>query len=386
MMNAVPVRALAIAAALLLAPAAAAQTTWYVDAAATQVADGSAAKPFRTIQKGVDHAAAGDTVSVAPGEYVENVAVPNLGIRVESQGGALVTTLRAQNPGPAYHSEYVLQPGKPLCELVGFTITASTIGVSDVDYVRVERCILTGNDYGSFAVGPTFVHCTIFGNDVGIEEKGLGVYADHTIVFGNATWDYRNFTISSVGVFNACVGLIKVQDVTGAVMTNVLVTDPLLWKPLDGEFHLRPGSPCIDHVGPDDVGALEFDATYGADIQNVGGALAGGAGTPSLVADGYMFGGETIVLSVQGGIAHGTAHFIVGGAPAFVPLLGGTLVPFPAVVSPAVPLDVAGSVAVLGIWPENVPPATSIWVQAWLPDPGGAMGFAATNGLKLTAP
>ncbi len=377
--------ALLSALAAFTAPAAA-QTTWYVDAAATQVADGSAGKPFRTIQKGVDHAAAGDIVSVAPGDYHENVVIPNLGIRIESQGGPLVTTLRALHPGPAVHSDYILKPQPPWATFHGFTVTDSTVGISDDDYLRVERCIVTGNDVGSLAKGPHFVHSTIVGNGVGIQEKGLGALAVECIVFGNTNWDYLNPTITSVGSFVDCVGLVTVSDLVGAGYSNVLHADPQLWGPTGQEFHLTRTSPCIDYVGADDVGALEFDPTFGNDVQDVGGGLAGAAGVPTLTLDGFLFPGETLVVQVGGGLPGGSAVFVVGGAGLFAPFLGGTLVPSPDVVSPPVPLDALGALTTLAVWPPSVPSGTTVFTQAWLPDPAGPQGFAATNGLKLTAP
>jgi hypothetical protein len=91
--------------AIFFSSVLAAQATWHVDAAATGPGDGSPAAPFPTIQAGVDAAAAGDVVSVAPGEYVENVVV-QLGIRVESKEGPTVTTLRAAEQGTAFLSNF----------------------------------------------------------------------------------------------------------------------------------------------------------------------------------------------------------------------------------------------------------------------------------------
>ncbi len=382
-------RHLAVLAALAaaLAPAGA-QTTWYVDASATQMADGSAAKPFQTIQEGVDHAADGDVVSVASGDYHENVVMPNKGIRVESQGGPLVTTLRALNAGAAFHSTFKLAGSTGAeCMIVGFTVRDSDIGISTStdEYVRAERCIVTGNGVGTHGNDLWLDDCTVVGNDVGVKEKGYGLVARNSILWGNATWDYLNQSISSFGVFHCVVGMGKVHDTVGG-SAGIPPTDPQLWGPPGLPFFLRPTSPCIDLCGPDDVGALEFDPTFGHDVQDVGGGLAGGAGTPTLDAEGYMFTGETIVLRVQQGPANGIALFVIGASALSVPFLGGTLVPNPDVVTPGVPLTALGTATASALWPPNVPAGTSTWVQAWLPDPNGPQGYAATNGLKLTAP
>lgn len=382
----VPRLAPALVLVAFLSPALAAQATWYVDASATAPGDGSPGAPFPAIQDGVDAAAEGDVVSVAPGEYVENVVVPNLGIRVESQAGPLATTLRAAASGAAFHANYILEAG-PVAALSGFTVTGSSVGVSDTDFLLVERCILTGNVNGSHGEGPLFDHCTIVGNDVGIREKGYGAVAVDTIIWGNTSWDYFNLSISAFGSFHDCVGLLKVTDFVGSTKVHVLHADPELWGPSFGELHLKPGSPCIDFGGPDDAGALEFDPAYGADYLDLGFGLAGSGAAPMLGASGYMFPGEPIVLQVSGGPAGGFAILVLGPSAAFAPLLGGTLVPAPGAVLPPLPLDGAGALALPPlVWPGVLPSGTQFFAQAWLPDPGGPSGFAATNGLRATTP
>jgi hypothetical protein len=374
---------------LVLAPAAAAQSTWYVDAAAAAPGDGSLAAPFPTIQAGVDAAAHGDVVSVAPGEYEESVVIPQqTAIRVESQAGPLATTLRAAGPGAAFHCEHFVQVDAYVPAIVGFTVTDSDVGVSDDAMLLVQRCILTGNGAGTHGQSPFLDHSTVVGNDVGVREKGYGVVATHSIVWGNASWDYANLSIGAFGSFSDCVGLMKVQESgAGISFDHVLHGDPELWGPAYGELHLQPGSPCIDFAGPDDVGALEFDPAYGADFRDVGFALAGTGAAPALAATGYMFPGEPVVLQVTGGPAGGSAIVALGLSAAYAPLLGGTLVPVPDAVLAPLLLDGAGALTLPAfVWPAVLPSGTAFYAQAWVPDPGGPAGFAATNGLQATTP
>jgi hypothetical protein len=69
------------------------------------------------------------------------------------------------------------------------------------------------------------------------------------------------------------VATISYSDVrNGWPGTGNFALDPLLWGPITGDFHLKPGSPCIDagdpsaHLDPDgtraDVGAFEFNGSY----------------------------------------------------------------------------------------------------------------------------
>ncbi len=87
---------ISVCLSLLLASAASAQTTWYVDAAAAPDGDGSAGAPFRTIQEGLSVAiTAGDTVQVAPGTYT------SVGNRNLDFGGRQLTLICPGGPQAA---------------------------------------------------------------------------------------------------------------------------------------------------------------------------------------------------------------------------------------------------------------------------------------------
>lgn len=61
------------------------------------------------------------------------------------------------------------------------------------------------------------------------------------------------------------------------------------------------------------------------------------------------------------------------------------LVPFPNLLV-ALPTGPSGSFALSATWPAGVPAGLSIFLQAWVPDPAGVFGFAATNALQGTTP
>jgi hypothetical protein len=48
--------------------------------------------------------------------------------------------------------------------------------------------------------------------------------------------------------------------------------------------------------------------------------------------------------------------------------------------------DRQGALVVEGHWPPGAPPGSVFWVQAWISDPDGPLGFAASNALAGTAP
>ena len=54
-------------------------TTLYVNASAQAGGDGTASRPFRTIQQAADCVNPGDTVQIAPGVYFETVRLKRFG-------------------------------------------------------------------------------------------------------------------------------------------------------------------------------------------------------------------------------------------------------------------------------------------------------------------
>jgi hypothetical protein len=97
--------------------------TWQI------TADGSGDAP--TIQAGIDSAAVGDTVLVAPGTYVENVSFTGKAIVVRSEFGPAATTIQAAS------SEFpvvLFQSGEGhATELAGFTIEGGQAGVAVIE-------------------------------------------------------------------------------------------------------------------------------------------------------------------------------------------------------------------------------------------------------------
>jgi parallel beta-helix repeat protein len=115
----------------------------------------------------------------------------------------------------------------------------------------LTNCTFAGNvasgDYGGGMVNansssPVLTNCTFWGNAA---DGGGGMYSDHSmptltncVVWGNSP-DQISFESSTV-VVNYC-------DVQGGYPgENNLASDPLFVDPGNGDFHLGPGSPCID--------------------------------------------------------------------------------------------------------------------------------------------
>ena len=78
-------------------------TTWYVSTSGSDSNSGTQTSPFLTIQKGVDSASSGDTVSVANGTYTYTGASDGILVNLNNSGSAgNLITLAAQNPGQVF--------------------------------------------------------------------------------------------------------------------------------------------------------------------------------------------------------------------------------------------------------------------------------------------
>ncbi len=122
-------------------------------------------------------------------------------------------------------------------------------------------------------------------------------------------------------------------------------------------------------------------------VRDLGGGLAGTAGTPILAATGTLAGGSPIAVTLSQGLPSGAAWLVVGTAYAGLPFEGGTLVPSPQWLLGPLPLDASGALSLATTWPAGVPLGFSVFLQAWVVDPAGPAGwYAASNGLALTQP
>ncbi len=131
------------------------------------------------------------------------------------------------------------------------------------------------------------------------------------------------------------------------------------------------------------VDTVTFHRTPG--WSDLGDALAGVQGEPSLVGAGVPASGETISLTIVAGPPSGSATLVVGFLPLNAAFKGGVLVPTPDLLVSGLPLDAAGNAVLPSTWPTGVPAGFRIQLQAWMADAAGPKGFSATNGLRLTA-
>lgn len=119
---------------------------------------------------------------------------------------------------------------------------------------------------------------------------------------------------------------------------------------------------------------------------DLGNALTGTGATPAMVVSGTLVGGSPGSVGVTTDLPSGTAHLVVGLSLANVPFKGGTLVPSPDVLILGLPLDAAGDLNLPYVWPTGVPSRANLYMQFWMPDPAGVVGFSASNGMRGETP
>ena len=161
---------LALALLVLLAPSAAAQSTWYVDDDGTPPGNGTEEDPFTSIQHAIDQGTTldGHTLLVLPGQYGETVDFAGKSLAVASTDGAEATTVDGSGAG---------------------SVVTVTSGVT----VVLEGLTLTGGSHtpaggglvggGIYCSGSTLTvrECVVTENGSGAS-RGGGVYAEDSTV------------------------------------------------------------------------------------------------------------------------------------------------------------------------------------------------------------
>ena len=119
---------------------------------------------------------------------------------------------------------------------------------------------------------------------------------------------------------------------------------------------------------------------------DVGGALTGFSGPPSLSGSGSLCHEAPFAITLDNARPNSTAALIVGLSAVHLPLLGGTLVPSPDLVFAGLPTGPGGTIELAAPLPAAITPGLSFYLQYWIVDAAGPFGVAASNGLKASAP
>lgn len=233
----------------------------HVDAANTSgIEDGSSDYPYNTIGEAVDAAPLGYSVLVAAGTYQETVALDK---DIRLIGASPSTTVI--DGGAAGDAVLVSWPATTACTIKGFTITNAANGINCASSASplITNNVITGITSTGVLCGEgstaRIYNNTVAGNPTatGVEAAGAGISLVNNIITGNMAGiscsgtgapriDYNNVRDNSAGNYLICTpGLHDISE------------PPLFVSAAAGDFHLLPGSDCIN--GGDPVETLVGD-------------------------------------------------------------------------------------------------------------------------------
>jgi len=183
-------------------------------------------------------------------------------------------------------------------------------------------------------------------------------------------------------------GTIKAGDEFGSNLTLVPdhdgngVTDLGVSAWLDDDAGFLPPSYT---GGSGAVWVVYLDGPKTAPWKDLGGALAGVSGYPSLVGNGTLQAGDPVTVTLTNAKANSTAILVIGLSQIGLPLFGGTIVPAPDFLMFGIPTGEHGIVPSTATWPAGVPPI-SLYMQYWIADDAAPKDFSASNGLVGEVP
>jgi len=122
-----------------------------------------------------------------------------------------------------------------------------------------------------------------------------------------------------------------------------------------------------------------------AQFTDLGNALAGTTGLPTLQGLGPLQAGSAISLTLANAKPSTSWWLIIGFAQINAPFKGGVLVPSANLIIGPLP-TLGGSLPLIDTWPAGLPSGLALYFQGWISDAAGPKGFAASNGVKALVP
>jgi hypothetical protein len=159
-------------------------------------------------------------------------------------------------------------------------------------------------------------NCTFTDNTAGYSGGGMLCWASSSPTLTNCIlWD--NHASSGSEIYDDATGVLTVtySDIKGGwTGTGNINADPVFVDPVNGDFHLQAGSPCIDTGDPNSP--LDPDGTP-ADM----GAFYFHGGAPTLSVTNLV-AGQIALVEVTNATPNNTAYFVwsvAGGGPINTP-------------------------------------------------------------------
>lgn len=388
------------------------QSTWFVDASAPGGGTGAPSAPFRTLQEAVAHpnVVTGDTLSVAPGVYLNGVTLGPKGLTIRAVGGPAVTEVQLPSGGNGFSSPMF----GPLVTIEGFTISGSSqfdsVGVRGGNVV-VRSCVIRGHDgpfpeasKGLFSLYDMWVeNCTVFDNEIGLDTgiSSAAAWVSNSIITSSDVVDIAGNGLMSYSLWNSS----WLPTWTPGNLAGV----PGFWDPTNGNLRLAPGSRCIDAGNPAmfdpdgsrrDIGAFVFDSGYAPPAQTYCTAKVNSLGcTPAISASGSASVSSTspffVLCSNQ--ISDRLGFLTYGFQAQSNPYQGGwKCVRAPSVrTSPQNSGGSAGGIDCSGVFSFDfnahvqsgghslLQPGVFVYAQYWARDPGASFGSNRSDALRF---
>ncbi len=227
--------------------------TWHVAVGGSDITgDGSATKPFATIQHGIDSASNDDTVLVHPGVYKENINFLGKNIMV---GSLFVTTgdedyiLQTVIDGNRNASTVTFANGEAAtASLSGFTITNGY--AHGTPWPKSSGGGVVCTNYSN----PTLTHLKVTGNE-SVEEGG-GLYFAHCIPTIKDVAITNNRTGSGGGGIRYSYGGVSLENVLVAQNSSLSGGAGIHFYHAEGTVR---NALVADNTGEDKGGGLLFD-------------------------------------------------------------------------------------------------------------------------------
>lgn len=230
---------------------------------------------------------------------------------------------------------------------------------------------------------------------------------------GHVPWIFTDAGgMQEIGDFGGSAGAVDIND-AGTVIGNsgAVVSQPWIWTAQDGLTFINPLIDPAETIGILDVVKINASGQILARIidnvtgdlypvvltpelddgpwTDIGFALPGARGEPSLSATGTLVAGTPVSLMLGDALPDSTAFMMLGFERLDLPFKGGVLVP---AFSPpdgtliTLPTSPLGAFTLNGTWPAGIPSGSSLYAQTWIVDDAAVAGLSASNALEGAVP
>jgi predicted outer membrane repeat protein len=233
-------------------------------ASITVAGDGSG--DYTSIQDAIDFSITGDTITVFPGTYYENLVINGKEISIIRGSGAGPATL---DGGGALSVVHLVNAG-PNTLLQGFIIQNGLTFVGGgiscwYSSPTIASCIIKDN-IGAATIGgrwgeggglycygssPKFVNSTFTGNEANYLGGGIRSVDSSATIINSIFWeDTANGIPNEISILGGTVTSTYSDIQGGYTGAGNINQDPLFLDPVNGDYHLSADSPCIDIGDP----------------------------------------------------------------------------------------------------------------------------------------